>query len=360
MARTSCCASTAFEVTHETVRVSLGSGCKRKIARVITPNVPNAPVTSFGKSYPATFFTTLPPLLASVPSASATVTPINKSRSEPNRNRSAPLSLVDNTPPTVAFSAHRVSNASRCPCLATASCNFATVQPASTLIVKSAQACSSTRSSRAVDKITSARTGGFPHSSFVPPPRGITASLAALAKFKTLPSSCSLPGSTTKLGCTPATASFATALRTCLAVTIWRTSASNVLLRLTCEETPASIQNRSAIPAVSRGCATYSPGFSPHSRGRGKILLGFESCSGSNAHRTRCMVCKSGSLYIFDIIFFLSSPTPCSPVIDPPAPTHNSKSFLESPSAASSCPAILRSYKTNGCKFPTPAGNTFA
>src|SRR6267142_4749879 len=355
MASTSRCASAVSEAMHEIVRVPLGNGCKRKIARVITASVPKAPSTNFGKSYPATFLTTLPPLLASVPSANATVTPITKSRSEPNRNRSDPLSLVDSTPPTVAFSGHNASSASRWPCFASVSCNFEIVQPASTLTVKSAQACSSTRFNRTVDKITSARTGGFPHSAFVPPPRGITASPAALAKFKTFPSSCSLPGSTTKLGCTPATASFATALRTCLAVTIWRTSASNVLLRLTCEETPASIQNRSAIPAVSRGCATYSPGFSPHSRGRGNTLLGFESCSGSNAQRTRCMVCKSGSLYIFDIIFFLSSPTPCSPVIDPPAPMHSSKILLESPSAASSCPAILRSYKTNGCKFPSPA-----
>src|SRR5260370_46226 len=35
----------------------------------MTPSVPKAPVISFGKSYPATFFTTRPPLLATVPCA---------------------------------------------------------------------------------------------------------------------------------------------------------------------------------------------------------------------------------------------------------------------------------------------------
>src|SRR4029077_14794803 len=88
---------------------------------------------------------------------------------------------------------------------------------------------------------------------------------------------------------------------------------------------------------------------------RGKTLLGLESSKGSKAQRTRCIVSRSGSLYIFDIIFFLSSPTPCSPVIDPPAAMHNSKILLESISATSSCPEILRSYKTSGCKFPSPA-----
>src|SRR5690348_17705358 len=66
-------------------------------------------------------------------------------------------------------------------------------------------------------------------------------------------------------------------------------------------------QNRSAAPETSSGCGVYSPGFSPHSRGVGKTFVGLLSCNGSNAQRTRCMVARSGSANILDIIFFLSS-----------------------------------------------------
>src|ERR1039458_7149366 len=38
------------------------------------PRVPNDPVANLGRSYPATFFTTLPPLLARVPSGRASDT----------------------------------------------------------------------------------------------------------------------------------------------------------------------------------------------------------------------------------------------------------------------------------------------
>src|ERR1700722_2641127 len=102
-------------------------------------------------------------------------------------------------------------------------------------------------------------------------------------------------------------------------------------------------QKRSAIPADSSSCGTYLPGFSPQRRGRGKTLPGLESCNGSKAQRTRCIVSRSGSLNIFDIARFLSSPTPCSPVIDPPAAMQISRILYESASAASSCPAMRRS-----------------
>jgi hypothetical protein len=75
-----------------------------------------------------------------------------------------------------------------------------------------------------------------------------------------------------------------------------------------------SAQKRSARPEDSSGCGVYSPGVSPQRRGVGNIFVGFESCSGSKAQRTRCIVIRSGSANIFDIIFFLSTPTPCSPV----------------------------------------------
>src|SRR5690349_3415434 len=95
-------------------------------------------------------------------------------------------------------------------------------------------------------------------------------------------------------------------------------------------------QKRSARPAVSSGCGEYSPGFSPHRRGEGKTFVGFESCKGSKAQRTRCMVARSGSANIFAIMHFFSSPTPCSPVIEPPAARQSSRIFVESARAASS------------------------
>jgi len=64
---------------------------------------------------------------------------------------------------------------------------------------------------RAVDKITSARASEFPHPSFVPPPRGITASPASFESRNISASSLSVPGSITSFGCAPETASAAVA-----------------------------------------------------------------------------------------------------------------------------------------------------
>src|ERR1700722_2303616 len=120
---------------------------------------------------------------------------------------------------------------------------------------------------------------------------------------------------------------------------------------LTCpcaHNTGTFAQKNCACPEISNGCGTYSPVFSPHNRGRGKTLVGFESCNGSNAHRTRCIVSKSGSANITDMYFFFSSPTPCSPVIEPPAFTHNSTIRNANSSAACACPSIARSNSTSG------------
>ena len=44
------CAAGEVGDAIEIVLACRGSGCSRKIARVITPSVPSAPVTSFGRS----------------------------------------------------------------------------------------------------------------------------------------------------------------------------------------------------------------------------------------------------------------------------------------------------------------------
>ncbi len=125
-----------------------------------------------------------------------------RSRSEPKRRRRAPLSLVESTPPTVARLGQRGSSARRCPCSARVSRNCFMVQPASTVIVRSDQACSRTALRRAVERTMSARCGGLPQASFVPPPRGITFRLASFASFNILASSCSVAGSIRRVGCT--------------------------------------------------------------------------------------------------------------------------------------------------------------
>src|SRR5215469_8526685 len=97
-------------------------------------------------------------------------------------------------------------------------------------------------------------------------------------------------------------------------------------------------QKRSATPAVSSGCGTYSPGLSPQRRKRGKILVGLATSWGSKAQRRRCMVSRSGSANILDIMCFFSSPTPCSPVMEPPFSMQSSRIFSERAMAAFSSP----------------------
>ena len=94
-----------------------------------------------------------------VPSGSTTVIPIIRSRNPPKRTRNEPLSFVARMPPTVARSGHSGSRASCWPCCASVCCNCWIVHPASTLTVRSAQACSSTRFMRCVESTRSARAG---------------------------------------------------------------------------------------------------------------------------------------------------------------------------------------------------------
>src|SRR5687768_6530300 len=60
-----------------------GSGRTLNVASTRTPRVPNDPTSSLFRSYPATFFTTRPPARAIVPSASAVVLPMRRSRTVP-------------------------------------------------------------------------------------------------------------------------------------------------------------------------------------------------------------------------------------------------------------------------------------
>ncbi len=98
-----------------------------------------------------------------------------------------------------------------------------------------------------------------------------------------------------------------------------------------------------AAPESSDGCGTYSPGFSPQRRGVGKTFVGLLRFSGSKAQRTRCMVARSGSANILDMAYFLSWPTPCSPVMEPPAAMQRSRILAERVSAACCWPGMRAS-----------------
>ena len=81
------------------------------------------------------------------------------------------------------------------------------------------------------------------------------------------------------------------------------------------------------------------PGTSPHSRGVGITLPGLASPAGSNAQRRRWNASRSASPNIFGMCFFLSTPTPCSPVIEPPASRQASRIRPDSSSARSASPS---------------------
>ena len=86
--------------------------------------------------------------------------------------------------------------------------------------------------------------------------------------------------------------------------------------------------------------AGTGPGTSPHSRGVGITLPGLASPAGSNAQRSRWNAARSGSSNIFGMCFFLSTPTPCSPVIEPPASRQASRISPDSSSARSASPSL--------------------
>ena len=108
--------------------------------------------------------------------------------------------------------------------------------------------------------------------------------------------------------------------------------------RSSCRPPPAT--RARALKSAPRGprppadAAGTGPGTSPHSRGVGITLPGFASPSGSNAQRSFWNAARSGSANIFGMCCFLSTPTPCSPVIEPPSSTHALRILPDSSSAA--------------------------
>ena len=69
----------------------------------------------------------------------------------------------------------------------------------------------------------------------------------------------------------------------------------------------------------------------------GRACPGLASPCGSKALRKRCIAARSASLNISGIAHALSVPTPCSPVIEPPASTHASRIGCASSSARAAC-----------------------
>src|SRR5579885_2430728 len=120
-------------------------------------------------------------------------------------------------------------------------------------------------------------------------------------------------------------------------------------------------QNLSPSPDFSIGCSLYVclPD-STQERGVGNSFPGLQSPLGSKAHRIRYMVSKSWSPNMRGMNRFLSYPTPCSPVMLPPASTQTLRISPDSSSAFSNSPFLEASYRMSGCMFPSPAWKTFA
>ena len=108
-------------------------------------------------------------------------------------------------PPTVAPSGPSIG--SHCRHRPSAALTSSSVAPASTVAVRSASACASTRFRPRVLIITSIGCGGRPHASLVPPPRNTTDNRSRDAHASSAANSSAVPGSTTRLGFTPSTMS---------------------------------------------------------------------------------------------------------------------------------------------------------
>ncbi len=198
----------------------------------------------------------------------------------------------------------------------------------------SPEACSRTRFIRRSETTTSREEGGAPQPSLVPLPRGATTTPFSFAQRR-IEATCSwLAGSTTRSGKRPQTASPASA---------WAAGAMvSRSLQAMCGEgmgTPAirTTPPRPPLPAdaVCRDRAS-----------RRRASAGETPCrdwpggSGSKAQRTNCMVSRSGSAYISAMNIFFSSPTPCSPVMEPPAWMQSRRMSAATASASFSWPGM--------------------
>src|SRR5699024_9706726 len=120
-------------------------------------------------------------------------------------------------------------------------------------------------------------------------------------------------------------------------------------------------QNSSAFPEATNGWTSLrTPGRSPHRRGVGRSLSGLAMPDGSKARRNRWRVSRSSGPYIRGIAHTLSTPTPCSPVMDPPCSMHRSRMAPETSSARSVAPGSESSNSTSGWRLPSPAWKTLA
>src|SRR5207249_7091153 len=90
----------------------------------------------------------------------------------------------------------------------------------------------------------------------------------------------------------------------------------------------------------------------------GTTFPGLTRSSGSNTRRTARMAASASPSKISGMYRSLSSPTPCSPVIVPPAAMH---AAMISPLASSTRalrPGTRPSNEMLGCRLPSPAWNT--
>src|SRR5262249_33533773 len=98
---------------------------------------------------------------------------------------------------------------------------------------------------------------------------------------------------------------------------------------------------------------------SPHRLPRGRIFCGLALPTGSNASRSRACTSRSSLVNTSGIASRFSRPMPCSPDSTPPASTHVRR--IASPAACtrSQIPGSRWSKTMSGCRFPSPAWNTF-
>src|SRR5699024_5484122 len=82
-------------------------------------------------------------------------------------------------------------------------------------------------------------------------------------------------------------------------------------------------QNSSAFPEATNGWTSLrTPGLSPCGRGGGGAVSGSPKADGSEAGGDRGKVSWSSRPYLRGRAHTLPTPTPCSPVVDPPCSMH--------------------------------------
>ena len=128
-----------------TVASFRGVGTILNVTSAMTPSVPSPPTWSRSMAKPVTFFTTLPPLLTTVPSGRTARMPMTISRGRPKPVPSGPAIPAASVPPTVARPGRGGSSGSHCDSRVNASCSAPTAHPACTVTVRSAGSWATTR-----------------------------------------------------------------------------------------------------------------------------------------------------------------------------------------------------------------------